>query len=134
MKQFTGLLLASGILLAASSTAAQSVIRPGDRVRGSLGESDRTLADGSRYDCFNLRAGAGERISITLRSGEFDAFLSVMEGANCANPVATETDDDSGGGSDARLEMTLGSGPYSFRANAYRAGQGGAYELVVERR
>ena len=132
MKRFTGVLLAASLL--ASSAAAQSAIRPGDRVQGSLNDSDRTFADGSRYDCFNLQARAGERVSITLRSSEFDAYLSVVEGADCANPIAVATDDDGAGGSDAQVQMTLGSGPYSFRANAYRAGQGGRYELVVERR
>lgn len=132
MKRFTSLLLAASLL--ASSAAAQSTIVPGNRVQGSLNESDRTFADGSRYDCFNLQAPAGERVSITLRSSEFDAYLSVVQGADCANPVTLHTDDDSAGGSDAQVQMTLGPGAYSFRANAYRAGQGGRYELTVESR
>ncbi|MFC7380529.1 hypothetical protein [Brevundimonas sp. GCM10030266] len=120
--------------LIASSATAQTSIRPGERVQGVLDATDRTLADGSRYDCFTLLAAAGESVVITLKSSEFDAYLSITGGTDCTNPVALGTDDDSAGGSDAQIRMTLGPGAHSFRANAYRAGQGGRYELVVERR
>lgn len=132
MKWVAGALFA--ISLIASSATAQSSIRPGDHVQGVLNATDRTLADGSRYDCFNLLAAAGESVVITLRSTEFDAYLSITDGTDCNNPVAIGTDDDSAGGSDAQIRMTLGPGAHSFRANAYRTGQGGRYELVVERR
>lgn len=120
--------------LIASSATAQTSIRPGERVQGVLDATDRTLADGSRYDCFTLLAAAGESVVITLKSSEFDAYLSITGGTDCTNPVALGTDDDSAGGSDAQIRMTWGPGAHSFRANAYRAGQGGRYELVVERR
>lgn len=132
MKRFTGVLLAGGLLVAALPAAAQSTIRPGDSAQGSLSSSDPSLDDGSHYDCFNLQARAGERIAITLRSNDFDAYLSVLEGANCTNAVAVETDDDSAGGTDSRVQMTLGSGRYSIRANSLNEGETGRYTLAVE--
>ncbi|HZW16357.1 MAG TPA: peptidase [Brevundimonas sp.] len=132
MKRFTGALVAGGLLVAALPAAAQSTIRPGDTVRGSLSASDRTFDDGSHYDCFNLRARAGERISVTLRSNDFDAYLSVLEANNCPNSAAAETDDDSAGGTDSRVQMTLGSGRYSIRANSLSEGETGDYTLAVE--
>lgn len=132
MKRFTGALLAGGLILAATPAAAQSVVRPGDTVQGSLSRSDRTLDDGSSYDCFTLQARAGERIEVTLRSNDFDAYLAVIEGANCPLGQTAETDDDGAGGTDSRVRMTLGSGPYSIRANSLTEGETGRYILAVE--
>ena len=87
MKRFSGALLASGILLAAVPAAAQSTIRPGGSVQGTLSSSDRVLDDGSYYEC--------------------------------------------AGGTDSRLQVTLGSGPYSIRVNSLSEGETGAYTLAV---
>lgn len=132
MKRFTGLLVASGLLVAAAPAMAQSTIGPGETVRGTLSASDWSLDDGSFYDCFNLRAQAGQRISVTLRSDDFDAYLAVLEGANCAADEALETDDDSAGGTDSLVELTLGSGRYSIRANSLSEGETGRYTLAVD--
>ena len=132
MKRFTGALVAGGVLMAALPAAAQSVIRPGETVGGSLTASDRRLDDGSSYDCFRLQAAAGERISVTLRSNAFDAYLAVVEGRDCATGDSVETDDDGGGGTDSLIRVTLGAGPYSIRANSLTEGEAGAYTLSVE--
>lgn len=132
MKRFTSVLLAGGLLVTALPAAAQSTIRAGDSVQGSLSSSDPSLEDGSHYDCFNLQARAGERIGITLRSNDFDAYLAVVEGRNCSSEASVETDDDSAGGTDSRVQMTLGSGPYSIRANSLSEGEVGRYTLAVE--
>ena len=133
MKRLTGVLVAGGLLVTALPAAAQSSIRPGDTIRGALSGSDRVLDDGSHYDCFNLRARAGERISVTLRSNDFDAYLAVVEGRNCGSTTTAETDDDGAGGTDSLVQMTLGSGPYSIRANSLSEGEVGGYTLTVER-
>lgn len=132
MKRFTGALVAGGVLMAALPAAAQSVIRPGETVRGSLTGSDRRLDDGSSYDCFRLQARAGERVAVTLRSNDFDAYLAVVEGRDCSASDSAETDDDGAGGTDSLVRMTLGDGPYSIRANSLSEGETGAYTLSVE--
>jgi hypothetical protein len=132
MKRFAGALVAGGLLVAAMPAAAQSVIRPGETVRGSLTASDRTLDDGSSYDCFQLQARAGERIAVTLRSSDFDAYLAVVEGRDCSAGDPAETNDDGAGGTDSLVRTTLGAGPYSIRANSLSQGERGAYTLSVE--
>ena len=132
MKRFTGMLLAGGLVVAAAPAAAQSTIRPGETVQGSLTRSDRTLDDGSFYDCFRLQARAGERVSVTLRSNDFDAYLAVVEGRDCSSSGSAETDDDGAGGTDSLVRITLGSGPYSIRANSLSEGETGAYVLSVD--
>ena len=132
MKRITGLLVASGLLAAAAPAMAQSTIRPGETVRGSLGASDRSLDDGSFYDCFNLQAQAGQSLSITLRSDDFDAYLSLHQGGSCDSEIQSD-DDGLGDGSDSRLEHTFGrGGRYSLRANSLSSGETGRYALVVE--
>lgn len=131
MYRFTGALLAGGLILAGTPVSAQSVIRPGDSIQGSLSRSDRTLDDGSSYDCFNLQAGPGERLEVTLRSNEFDAYLAVVRGADCPVGGEAETDDDGAGGTDSRVAITLGAGPWSVRANSLSEGETGRYTLSV---
>ena len=131
MKRFSGALLASGILLAAVPAAAQSTIRPGGSVQGTLSSSDRVLDDGSYYECVSLRARAGQRVEITLRSPDFDTYLGLVQGRDCSGGDSMETDDDGAGGTDSRLQVTLGSGPYSIRVNSLSEGETGAYTLAV---
>lgn len=131
MKRFSGALLAGGLLFAALPAAAQSAIRPGGSVQGVLNASDRALEDGSYFECFALQAQAGQRVSVTLRSNDFDAFLAVVQGRDCSAGEAVETDDDSAGGTDSRVETTLGSGPYSIRVNTLGGGETGAYTLSM---
>ena len=131
MKRFSSLLVAGGLLLAASTAAAQSAIRPGETLRGTLSGSDAVLDDGSFYDCFTLRARPGERLEVTLRSADFDAYLAVLEGRSCAAGASGESDDDGAGGTDSRVGITLGDGAYSIRANSLGGGETGRYGLVV---
>lgn len=131
MKRFSGVLLASGLVLAALPAAAQSGIRPGGSVQGFLNASDRELDDGSYFECVSLRAEAGQRVAITLRSDDFDAFLAVVQGRDCSADETVETDDDGAGGTDSLVQMTLGSGPYSIRVNTLSSGESGAYTLSV---
>ncbi len=131
MYRFTSALLAGGLVLAAMPVAAQSVIRPGDSLQGVLSRTDRTLEDGSFYDCFNLQARGGEQVEITLRSNDFDAWLAVARGADCPVGGEAETDDDGAGGTDSRVRITLGAGPWSIRANSLSEGETGRYTLSV---
>lgn len=132
MKRFSGALLAGGLLFAAHPAAAQSAIHPGGSAQGVLDARDRVLEDGSYFECFALQAQAGERVGITLRSTDFDAYLAVVQGRDCSASETVETDDDSAGGTDSRIQMTLGSGPYSIRVNTLGGGETGAYTLSVD--
>jgi hypothetical protein len=100
-------------------------------VRGSLERGDPRLQDNSYYDLYLYRGRPGERVVVTLRSRAFDAFLTAGEPRSGALGDAV-TDDDGGGGTDARLEAVVGnSGAFAIRANSLRAGGTGAYELTL---
>lgn len=120
------------ILLAAAPVAAQDVIRPGESVSGRLSASDPTLGDGSHYDVWRFPVQARHRYRVTLRSDDFDAYLSV--GANTAEECGDCTNDDDGaGGTDALVEFTgRADGTFQIRANSFDGGQMGSYQLTLE--
>ena len=107
-------------------------IRAGQVVQGRLEEADDALPDGSYFDLYTYQGAPGETLTITLASGDFDAYLS---GGRIENGtlVPEHSDDDGAGGTDARMTVTLGfSGTYGIRANSLSAGQTGGYVLSVE--
>lgn len=126
-------LLAAGAALAlALPLHAQTPIRVGQTVRGELSATDPTAGDDSHYDLYTFRARQGERVTFTLRSSAFDAYLAVgrMEGDEFDD---IESDDDGAGGTDARVIITFDeAGDYVVRANSLSQGETGAYTLTAE--
>ncbi|MDB4949085.1 MAG: peptidase [Gemmatimonadetes bacterium] len=102
---------------------------------GTLAETDPTLeSDGSHYDLYTFNARRGQRLQVTMKSSDFDAYLGWGSLKN-GEFEAAESDDDGGGGTDARVRVTVpADGPYVIRANSVGAGRTGAYSLLVEER
>lgn len=116
---------------AALPLQAQDRISVGQTVRGTLTASSPTLDDGSHYATYTLGGRSGQRVTVTLRSSDFDAYLAVgrMSGGEFAS---IETDDDGAGGTDSRVTLTLpSSGDYVIRANTLSEGETGAFTLEV---
>lgn len=119
--------------LGGSTAPAGSTLRDGDVARGTLDASDTELPDGSFVDTYTYQGAPGDAVTVTLRSSDFDAYLSVgtMSGGRF---VPADADDDSGGGTDAQLQTTAGpDGTLAIRANSLRAGETGSYQLSVQR-
>ena len=115
---------------AGTGERATTDVGPGDQVyHGTLAAGDRARGDGSWYDAYSLEASAGERVVVVMESTDFDAYLTAV------SPGAEQfSDDDSGGGTDSRLELEIDeSGTWTVMANAYREGEEGAYTLRIER-
>lgn len=124
-------LTAAAALFAATPAEAQRAIRAGQTLEGRLDASDPTLGDGSHYEMWAFEGRRGERVSVTLRSSDFDAYLAFgdIQGDECD----CETDDDGAGGTDARVTMTLPrDGTFHIRANTLAEGETGGYTLTVE--
>lgn len=116
----------------ADAAGATRRIAPGETVRGRLADSSPALEDRSLYEVWSYAGRAGETITITLRSDEFDAYLGFGRAAPGGSSTLWEQDDDSGGGHDAQLTVTLPEdGLYAVVANAYRPGARGAFTLEV---
>ena len=72
----------------------------GQRRTGQLQRGDAVMDDGSLFDIYTYEARAGERLTLTMRSSDFDTYLNVarMDGGE-VEPIVR--DDDSGGGTKA---------------------------------
>jgi len=149
MVRLVSVLAACGLALAASSAAALSggpASAPGGgaapqvraqhlgsgsrQVEGRLGQGDSILGDGSYFDCYSFDVRAGQKVSIGMFSGDFDAFLSLHDGAACDDLI--ESDDDSLGGSDPAITwIAPRSGRYSIAANSLYEDDTGIYGLAL---
>jgi hypothetical protein len=108
-------------------------VGPGMSASGTLADGDDMLADSSFYDQLVYAGEPGDRLRITLASSDFDAYLGWgrIDESGFSGDVY---DDDSGGGRDAQLEVTVdGTGLYAALVNSYTSGQTGSYTLSVER-
>ena len=99
----------------------------GTVIPGRLGQGSHVLADdNSFFDIYAFEGRAGQRVQIDMTSGEIDSYLILLD----PNGNDLAQDDDSGGGTNARLSVILPSdGIYLLMANAYEAGQTGSYNL-----
>ncbi len=97
---------------------------------GSLGRGSHVLpVDNSFFDLYAFEGRAGQQVQIEMRSQQIDSFLILID--HNGNEVAQ--DDDSGGGSNAKIAATLpADGTYLLMANSYQAGQAGSYSLKAE--
>ncbi|HRQ65074.1 MAG TPA: hypothetical protein PKZ76_09465 [Xanthomonadaceae bacterium] len=103
-----------------------------ETVQGELGSLSSKADDFTPYDLYLFRGEPGQRIRITMRSEQFDAFLAVGSVAAPGCSDDCRSDDDSGGGLDASLVYTLpASGEVQIRANAIEIGARGKYSLSV---
>jgi 3'-phosphoadenosine 5'-phosphosulfate sulfotransferase len=118
---------------AGQAVAAGGVIRAGQNVSGRLERSDPRLPDNSHYDSYVYQGTPGEQILITMTSPEFDTYLRWGRGQGAQFQLLA-TDDDAGGGTNSRMQVTVdASGTYTIQANSLAANTTGAYTLSVER-
>lgn len=119
-------------ILVASTASAQTRIESGETVSGSLTPGDSRMYNGAHFEVWIFSGSRGERIAITLRSIQFDPYLLVQPFPGGRSPIIAR-DDDSGGGNDAQVEVTLPEdGDYVITATSAQRGETGAYRLSVE--
>lgn len=121
---------ASSIEAAPPAAPAANTVRPGSSVSGTLDDTDQAISDGTLYDDWSYNGTRGERLTITLRSEAFDAYVRFgrMKGGEFTQ---TGSQDDGAGGTDSLLRVTLpADGEYVIRVNTLFEGTG-AYTLQV---
>jgi hypothetical protein len=117
---------------------APVVARPtalGQTHQATLTETDPILEeDESDWEVFHhvytVQARAGQSLLIAMDSDDFDAYLGFgpMHGGHVQ---VTDTDDDGGSGTNARLRVTVpADGTYGIQARSFSGGVGG-YTLLV---
>jgi hypothetical protein len=117
---------------ASTPAVSQGALSIGSSVSGSLSEDDPVLDDDSHYDLWTYRGRSGETIRLTLRSGDFDAYLSFGR-ADGEDFDELDSDDDGAGGTDSKLTITLANdGEFAVRVNSLSEGETGQYTLLLE--
>ena len=118
--------------LPALETPSGAAIRAGETLVGELTAEDALLDDGSSYDLYSYTGTAGESVTVTLRSSAFDAYLSVGEAGGPSGFSEIGADDDSAGGTDSEVTVTVpAGGTLLIRANSLSPGQFGQYTVGV---
>jgi S1-C subfamily serine protease len=99
----------------------------GNAIAADLTASDNTLPDGSYYKSYQFQGQAGQSVVIEMRGNGIDPYLVLFD----ATGRKVAEDDDSGGGKNARLTVTLAStGKYTLYANSYEVGQSGSFTIA----
>lgn len=95
---------------------------------GELQRGDRVLeSDGSLYDICEFEGRAGQSISITLESSDFDTFLAVLDPQG---NILASNDDRGENDTNSALTITLpADGTYQLMVNAYDDQGSGRYTL-----
>ncbi|WKW12696.1 hypothetical protein Strain138_002003 [Pseudogemmatithrix spongiicola] len=107
-------------------------IRLGQDVAGTLAATDPALSGRGPFHAYRFTARADKRYVITMTAPDFDALVTVMrEVGGLTDQIAS--DDDGGGGTDARLRFRPpAAGSYIVVAQALSEDTRGAYTLRIE--
>jgi hypothetical protein len=120
---------------AAAADGQPGLIRIGQTVTGTLTASSPKMTERGRFRVYRFNGQSGQRVIITLRSGDFDAYLTLARTVSGITD-AIATDDDRGGGeknTDSRVRATLPvTGTYLVVAQSLSEDGVGAYSLSVE--
>lgn len=107
-----------------------TAITPTPSSTGVLDAKDARTAEDRPVDYYRFTARAGRRYAATLSSSDFDAFLEQGTGANGAF-TSERTDDDGGGGTNARIEwVQRTAGEVWLAARSFNADTG-RYSLLL---
>lgn len=104
-------------------------IAVGQTVNGTLSATSGRSAGcaGCYADLYQFTVSSAQQLIVSLNSTAFDAYLRVLD----AGGATVATDDDSGGGSNARISRTFAAGTYRVEATSYSSAKAGAYTLSV---
>lgn len=130
----SGAVLAAALACVPAAAAAQPypAIRVGQTVNATLGTEDPALTERGRFKVYRFDARQGQRLVVTMRSGDFDAFLTVARVVSGITD-AMKQDDDRGGGTDARVRFTApATGSYLLVAQSLATDGMGPFTLTLE--
>lgn len=123
-----GRIVVNRAILAAPARA----IALGARVAGELANTSATLPEGRPFDAWRYSGRAGERLLISQRSTDFDAYLYLYRVDGSTVDEVARNDDD-GGDRNAEINTELSAdGEYLILAAGFGSSARGSYELLVQ--
>lgn len=122
--------LAVAATIALAGPAFADGLSPGQSGTGTLAKTDAKLDD-SYYVCVPLLAQAGQTVTVTMTSTDFDTVLSVGHGPDCATMSVDERNDDAPGlHHNSQVTVTIQSGrTYWLRPTSWTSSGTGTYRL-----
>ncbi len=122
-------LAAIAALAVSAPLAAQTPIRPGQTVAGTLEAGDSRM-EGAYYDAYVIRGTPGEQVVVRMTTDEFDLWL--YGGHERAGEWVDDEHAEDSDGTGARMVVRLDeSGTYGLRAAGFDEGDQGRYQLRV---
>ncbi|HYH79403.1 MAG TPA: hypothetical protein VEX86_06390 [Longimicrobium sp.] len=116
----------------AQRQAAQRMIRAGQTVTATLTESDAQMTERGRFHVYTFIARRGQTMIATMRSKDFDTYLTLGRVVSGVTD-AMKTDDDRAGGTDSRIRFSVpADGSYLLVAQSLSEDGRGAYTLQLE--
>jgi hypothetical protein len=109
---------------------APTPIQAGQAVRGTLAPTDPTLNDATYYDRYVLTGEVGETYEISVTAEPFDVIVGARSALREDDDY--KTDDDSGGGTNAKLSYTITTaGPQTIRITSLGEEAVGDYTISI---
>ena len=114
-----------------TALAITSIVRAQDDAhveRGALDADDQTLESGEYTDHHTFFGHVGQRVTVDLRSTDFDPYLIVV----APDDAQVENDDYEGDRTRARVSIDIETaGTYNVFATSYEVGEVGSYDLSI---
>jgi len=111
-----------------ASSCTTTPIQCGARFTDTLRNDSCLLGDGSYYTYYSFQGTAGNSVTINMTSTAVDPYLFLLPPTG-----ATIEDNNSGGGTAARIQTTLlETGRYLIAANSFRPDNVGTFDLNFE--
>ena len=121
--------LAAAALLAGchpAQVAPLSSINLNTSVDGRLTPQDQRAPDNTAFQVWTFHGAQGDMVQVDATSAQFDAYAAIQD----ANGTELAHDDDSGGGTDARIRFAVpATADYRIVVRSFRPGGFGAYRL-----
>lgn len=105
------------------------------RFDGTLASGDRELNSGEYYDVYDIEVEEGARLTVTMRSRDFDTYLIVKRPDREQEDDDDASDDREDGYRRSRVVLTAPvSGTYRILATSYEVGETGHYTVIATTR
>lgn len=115
----------------AAPLPAPTALTYGETLQGEIVDEDPRDDENRGFDAYSFTGVAGNRVQLTMRSGDFDTYLQI--GSPEGDFYALSSDDDGlGEGTDSRLNYILpNDGEFIVRASPLYADADGLYSLEL---
>lgn len=110
------------------------MLQSGGSAQGQLTSNHPALSDDTHYAMHTFQANAGDEVTITLTSDDFDTYLLLGMGGGSLESLELISENDDGPSMGVNSQITYQvpeTGVYTIIANSYAAGATGSYTVQL---